>query len=83
MKRACQEAGKDFCMLYMLGFDDGYNAANFVAGNKNMVYCIPSGVTSDQLVDIFIKYLNDHPESLHEKAQFLALSSLLKAFPCE
>ena len=42
----------------MLGFDDGYNAANSIAGNENKVYCIPNGVTSDQLADIFTKPLN-------------------------
>lgn len=41
---------------------------------------IPAGVTRGQLAKIFLKYVDDHPEKLHEPAAFVVLESLRLAF---
>lgn len=52
--------------------------------NQNVEhFCIPGTVTNDQIVKIFVKYLDDHPEKLHEPAVLLLLTSLHQAFPCK
>ncbi|WP_367159421.1 Rap1a/Tai family immunity protein [Mesorhizobium sp.] len=44
--------------------------------------CIPSGATNDQLAEVVIKYLGDHPEELHYPAAPLSMVAIAKAFPC-
>ncbi len=45
-------------------------------------FCLPKESTNGQLLQIFIKYLDDHPEELHKPAALLLVQSLQKAFPC-
>ena len=47
-------------------------------------YCPPLGnrVNYGQFVSIVKKYLNDHPERLHETAASLVLRAIRGAFPC-
>jgi hypothetical protein len=46
-------------------------------------YCAPEGVTLGQLIKVFLKYMDEHPEQLHEDASLMLLRSLRKAFPCK
>jgi hypothetical protein len=50
--------------------------------NPQLSFCLPAEVTNGQVVKIFTKYLDDHPEELHEPAALLLVTSLRKAFPC-
>ena len=45
-----------------------------------MTLDIPEGVTVGQLCDVVGKYLEDHPEELHERAQYLVARALRLAF---
>jgi hypothetical protein len=45
-------------------------------------FCAPQGVTADQGKKIFLKWMEEHPESLHEDAAAHAFVALMKAFPC-
>lgn len=45
-------------------------------------YCSPKGVTTGQLVKVVIKWLNEHPEALHNTAASLVQAAFLEAFPC-
>ena len=45
-------------------------------------FCLPENVTNDQTLKVFLKFLNDHPERLHESAVVLLIESLAQAFPC-
>jgi len=53
-----------------------------VKRNPDLSFCMPATVTNDQIVKIFIKYLDEHPEELHQPASLLLATSLRKAFPC-
>ena len=58
-------------------------AATFEAwGKMTQQFCIPNGVTTDQLVQITYKALKEEPESLHLTAASLVINALTKAFPC-
>jgi hypothetical protein len=46
------------------------------------LFCVPNGVTNDQARKVFLKFMEDHPEQLHENGANLAVISLMKAFPC-
>lgn len=42
--------------------------------------CDSRAVTLDQIRDVFVKYLVDHPESRHERASILFVVALREAF---
>ena len=50
---------------------------------KILLPCIPEQVQVIQLARILVKYLESHPEELHEDQSFLISKAFLKAFPCE
>lgn len=64
-----------FCDGYVFGVYEGYKTWERP--------CIPVGVTSEQMVDVFIKYLEDHPESRHNAAYFIVQKALSEAWPCK
>lgn len=45
--------------------------------------CQPAGVTNEQIKDIFVKYLSEHPENRQVPARFLLLDAMREAFPCQ
>ena len=48
------------------------------------LFCSPEqGVTKDQSVRIVVKYLKDHPESLHMAESTLIILAYIDAFPCD
>lgn len=70
------------CISYVSGFVDGLALA--VGTNKSRrVVCLPEkGVPNEQMIRIFLKYLTDNPEKLHETGRMSLLIALAKAFPC-
>ncbi len=46
-------------------------------------FCFPDNITNDQIMKVFVKYLDDHPEELHKPAAVLLVESMEKAFPCQ
>ena len=67
-------------IAYVRGVQDGYVAGIASAGGKD-VRLAPDGVTVDQIVVIFEKYLKDTPEKLHSPAVVLINEAVKKAFP--
>jgi hypothetical protein len=51
--------------------------------SKAVHFCMPTGVTSDQSRKVVKKYLEQHPEKLHWKADRLITLALIEAFPCK
>jgi hypothetical protein len=45
--------------------------------------CWPKGVTVFQAVRVVTKWLNDHPEDLHNTARVEVMKALMAAFPCK
>jgi hypothetical protein len=46
------------------------------------VYCKPEMVTPKQARGVLLKYLETHPESLHERFEVLFMRAMQEAFPC-
>jgi len=47
-------------------------------------YCPPQNpIPLQQTVRIVVKFLNEHPEKLHEKDSYLTLEAFSAAFPCK
>jgi len=45
-------------------------------------FCLPDGVSPNQTVRVFIKWLQDNPARLHEHASHLLIDALRDGFPC-
>lgn len=46
--------------------------------------CLPTGgISPNQAMGIFVKYLRDNPQRLHENGGLLLQASLVQAFPCK
>lgn len=69
------------CFGFILGTHSGYFIAR-TGSQQKLVFCIPSGVTNLQTVKIVVKYLNNHPEELHQSADVLVIEAMTAAFPC-
>ena len=65
----------DFASGYCLGFVQG-------ASLSSSDICVPQDVTAGQGTRVVLKYLQDHPEQLHENSATLVRRALKKAFPC-
>jgi hypothetical protein len=71
-----QEAS--WCVGYLAGIQ------NLNAINEQPHFCDPdTGTSSEQTIRIVAKYLQDHPEELHEPAVSSVLRALRAAFPCD
>ena len=46
------------------------------------VVCLPKGVTTEQGLKVLVKYMEDHPEELHDRTAELAFRAFVKAWPC-
>lgn len=90
--------GEDICLFLIMGVVEGIKQGAFIVlirtegfesyevTNKRyqqiIGYCIPSNVNNGQIKRIVAKFLNDHPERLHEPPAFIIVDALTGAFPC-
>ncbi|GLI93830.1 hypothetical protein LMG27198_28220 [Methylocystis echinoides] len=60
------------------------NTLQLVQSSKSFpkLVCLPDGVTYEQAVDIFCKYLEQNPEQRSKNSAILIVASLARAFPC-
>ena len=67
-----------------LGFLQGLKRASdyYEFTKRGGLFCAPDSVTYGQQIRIVVKYLQNHPERLHEDEFILAATALRAAFPC-
>ena len=73
--------GEGFHTGYCMGFINGVRSSVMLF--KLNTTCIPEAVTLAQSIRVVHKYLNEHPERLHEHKIILTLDALKEAFPCK
>ena len=79
-----------WCFGFVNGFLEGFDASTLAASKTYAEYlesrtsyiCIPEEATIGQDIRVIIKWLNEHPERLHEDAGALIFIALKTAFPC-
>ena len=82
--------GTAWCLGYIYGFVDGFDALAIASAKDETDYdrlrksyvCYPKDVTAGQTARVLVKFLNDHPERLHQSASVLMLEAVQNAFPC-
>jgi hypothetical protein len=73
----CQMAKPD-CLPYVIGVADALEMVSTRLTN----ICRPGGVTPQQLVDVLISWVWDHPAERHRPAAKLAGLAYAEAWPC-
>jgi hypothetical protein len=51
-------------------------------GDEAPNHCIPESVNTGQAIRVVLKFLQDHPEKLHERGTWLTAEALRKGFTC-
>jgi hypothetical protein len=69
-----------YCEGYAVGVADALGAP----GGKvfGVAACLPNGVTARQVMDVTMRFLEQHPELRHLPAVPLVAEALAEAFPC-
>jgi hypothetical protein len=68
----CQGSGESFCVGFALG-----------VANALSTVCVPDGVTAGQLTKMAERYLEAHPQNLHQSATSLLSVAFSTAWPCK
>ena len=62
-----------FCRGYILGAADFYGT---YAAEMGASSCLSETVTTQQLIDVVVKYLRDHPEKRHAPASYAVIAAV-------
>lgn len=73
------------CMGWVEGFRDGFTVHDELLSvpRRDRIVCIPSGVTSVQIVRVIKKYIADNPDKAHRATRLIASVALAGAFSCK
>jgi len=69
------------CLMYIAGVAQTL-ALNDDTETTMLSPCMGKGVTNEQITDVVVKWLDDHPETRDHPAPYLIMEALNKAFPC-
>jgi hypothetical protein len=71
-----------FCLGFVVGYIQGLS--NWQATDKRKCFFkIPAGVTNGQTVLVVKRFLEAHPQRLHEYSDILVGAAVGDAFPCK
>ena len=70
------------CMMYILGAADVL-MLNDDTETTMQSPCPSAGVTEQQIAEVVVKWLSDHPEQRHLPAPYIVMTALNEAFPCK
>jgi hypothetical protein len=73
------------CFSYVRGFHDGWTTGSLykyaITGMERFKICFPE-VSYLQLIKVFVKWGDDHPELLHHERWQALRAAWVNAFPC-
>ncbi|MEP5188127.1 MAG: Rap1a/Tai family immunity protein [Marinomonas sp.] len=72
---------QSYCIAYVVGSVDALTSAQTIDGFPTII-CVPENVSSNQLKDIVLLYLEKHPEDRHLGGSTIVMVAVAKAFPC-
>lgn len=78
-----QMLGIAWCAAYISGMVDATRILGDVNPDGRLICYPQEGISNDQAMRIVVKWLEDHPQSLHESARMSTMIALADAFPCE
>jgi len=66
---------------YLMSAADSHTTLVFW-DNSSQQFCIPDGVTQNQMGDLVLLYLKSNPAERHKNAASLAMVAFTRAWPC-
>lgn len=66
----------NYCVGYINGFSDNYSLI------QEKKICLPTEIEAYQIAKVYVKYLDDHPEKLHQNSNITFPEALNTYFPC-
>jgi hypothetical protein len=72
--------GRNVCIGYIEGVRDEHTVSSAA---ENLKFVIPSEVSGEQMKDVVIKFLKEHPERRHKHGAVLVVDALAGAFPAK
>ena len=76
------EVNQGKCLMYMSGVVHGLLDASYHHGSP-ISLCIPEDVTNQQVLDVALKYLRDHPESRNYRSGMLVSEAIIETWLCK
>jgi hypothetical protein len=70
------------CTGYLQGVVEGVNFATLGDHNKLLI-CRPGDVTGEQMRNVVVKYLKNHPNEGHQLSVIHATEAFVQAWPCK
>lgn len=98
LRELCSTKHSSFlsCLIFLRGVREGMDIGRIdaltlkgvevkkiVSLNKYSSTCVPKEVNLNQLGEMFVKYMNERPEKLHESAAEHVFYMLIEHFPCK
>lgn len=83
-----QAVKKTHCLGYLLGVMDtlgewrAMNDLLHAPSDLRPYACVPNGTTVEEIVQVILKHLNDHPNELHRYESYVVTQALTGAYPC-
>jgi len=71
------------CYGHVRGVMETLELHRMFTGTSIFNYCAPDNANFTQTIRVIVKYLNDHPASLHSNATSTMIVALSEAFPCK
>lgn len=84
------------CAAYIKGFIEGHETTAFLLATRQYgekvarskadtfrLFCYPQAAAVQQLTQVVIRYLEQHPEKLHLHPVHTVTDALTEAFPCQ
>jgi hypothetical protein len=75
----CQTSPDQGCYIYVVGVADALE----LTAQRWTNICRPKAVTNDQLLDVFMDWLEERPAERHRPAAKLAALAFAEAWPCK
>jgi len=91
LQSGCRVVGRDIGVTAQQGIDGGrcmglvislLQAGVYGLLKERWMFCAPEGVTDGQAMKVVLRFLDNHPERLHQPALTLAVVALQEAWPC-
>lgn len=78
-------------MGYCIGLIDGFVTFNYIyetvlvtEGDRSAIQmCLPERISTRQIAEIIVNYMETHPERMAESGQALAAQALISRYPCK
>ena len=80
-----EDRAADRCIGYTQGVMDSnafWHTIDERDHNKMVHYCIDLGASTEQIIRIVVKYLEENPKELSENGWVCFQAALLRSFPC-